>query len=89
VEAAQAHIAQIESEMAGLKDQLNPMSSSYVLGGNSTAGPGAVLEIEEKLRNLESQRVDAKGELVEAEKGWQSFLEEARAAGVSSNWLTP
>jgi hypothetical protein len=89
VEAVQGQIAQIDSEMAGLKDQLNPMSASYVLGGNSTAGPGAVLEIEEKLRNLESRRVDAKGELAQAEKGWQSFLEEARAAGANPAWFTP
>jgi hypothetical protein len=89
VEAAKGHIAQIESEMAGLKDQLNPMSTTYVLGGNSTAGPGAIYEVEEKLRNLESQRVDAKAELAEAEKGWQAFLEEARSAGANSAWLTP
>jgi hypothetical protein len=89
VEAVQGQIAQIDSEMAGLKDQLNPMSTSYVLGGNSTAGAGAVLEIEEKLRNLENRRAGAKAELAEAEKGWQGFLEEARAAGANPAWFTP
>ena len=89
MQAVQGQIAQIDSEMAELKDKLNPMSTSYVLGGNSTAGPGAVLEVEEKLRNLESRRVDAKVELAEAEKGWKSFLEEARAAGANPAWFTP
>jgi hypothetical protein len=89
VTEVQSRIAATESEMAVLKDQLNPMSATYVLGGNSLAGPGAVYEIEEKLRTLESRRVDAKAELVEAEKGWKSFLEEARSAGANPNWFTP
>jgi hypothetical protein len=89
VEAAQGQITQIDSEMAELKDKLNPMSTTYVLGGNSTAGPGAVLEVEEKLRNLESRRVDALAERAEAEKGWKSFLEEARAAGANPAWFPP
>jgi hypothetical protein len=75
--------------MAELKDRLNPMSTNYVLGGNSTAGPGAVYEVEEKLRNLENERLDAKAALAEAEKGWQQFLEEARSAGASPAWLKP
>jgi hypothetical protein len=86
---AQARIHEIESEMAGVKDQLNPMSTNYVLGGNSTAGPSAVLEAEEKLRNLESRLIDAKTELSEAQKGWDAFLEEARKAGASAAWLKP
>jgi len=89
VSEVQGRIAETESEIAVLKDQLNPMSATYVLGGNSLAGPGAVYEIEEKLRDLEAHRVDAKAELVEAEKGWNAFLEEARSAGANSNWLTP
>ncbi len=89
VTEVQVRIAETEAEMAVLKDQLNPMSATYVLGGNSLAGPGAIYEIEEKLRNLEARRVDAKAELVEAEKGWKGFLEEARSAGANPNWLTP
>lgn len=89
VAEVQGRILRIESEIAQLKDQLNPMSASYVLGGNSIAGPGAVYEIEEKVRNLEAQRTDAKAELLDAEKGWQAFLDEARSAGVNPGWLTP
>ena len=86
---AQARIAGIESQMADLRDQLNPMSTRYVLGGNSTAGPGQIYEIEEKLRNLESELVGAKADLANAEKSWQQFLDEARAAGASAAWLQP
>lgn len=86
---AQARIAGIESQIADLRDQLNPMSTRYVLGGNSTAGPGQIYEIEEKLRNLESELVGAKADLATAEKAWQQFLDEARAAGASPAWLQP
>jgi hypothetical protein len=89
VDDAQSRIAAIEAEMAQLKERLNPMSATYILGGTSTAGVDAILEIEDKLRNLETQRVDVKAELAEAEKGWQGFLEEARAAGASPAWLNP
>jgi hypothetical protein len=89
VDDAQSRIAAIEGEMAQLKEQLNPMSTNYILGGTSTAGVDAILELEQKLQNLETQRVDVKAELAEAAKGWQGFLEEARAAGASPAWLTP
>jgi hypothetical protein len=82
-------VAQIDAQMAELRDRLNPMSANYVLGGNSNAGPGQVYEIEEKLRNLEGERAQAQADAAEAEKGWERFLEEARAAGVSPAWLTP
>ena len=86
---AQARIGGIESQMADLRDQLNPMSTRYVLGGNSTAGPGQVYEIEDKLRNLEGELVAAKADLANAERSWQQFLDEARAAGASPAWLQP
>jgi hypothetical protein len=89
LDEAQGRIKDIESQMASLRDQLNPMSTTYVLGGNSTAGPGQVYEIEEKLRNLESEMVEAKTGLADAEKSWQSFLDEARSAGISPAWLKP
>jgi hypothetical protein len=89
LEAALGHVKELEAQIADQRDKLNPMSASYVLGGNSTAGPGAVYEIEEKLRNLEGALGGARTVVAEAEKSWQAFLEEARAAGASPAWLNP
>jgi hypothetical protein len=89
LEAAQNRVQGIEAEMAELRDKLNPMSTKYVLGGNSTEGSGAVYEVEEKLRVLEGHLVDARAAVVEAERSWQRFLDEARASGASPAWLYP
>jgi hypothetical protein len=89
LEAAQNRVQGIEAEMAELRDKLNPMSTKYVLGGNSTEGSGAVYEVEEKLRVLEGHLVDARAAVVEAERSWQRFLDEARASGASPAWLNP
>jgi hypothetical protein len=89
IQEADGRIKQIESQIADLRDQLNPMSTKYVLGGNSTAGAGAVYEVEEQLRNLDSQLVDARTVAADAQKGWQAFLEEARQGGASAAWLNP
>jgi hypothetical protein len=89
LQAAEGRIQAIETEIAELRDKLNPMSTKYVLGGNSTAGPGAVLEVEEQIRAKNVELGDARTAAAEAEKSWQTFLEEARAAGVSPAWLKP
>jgi hypothetical protein len=86
---AEGRVKQIEAQIAQLRDRLNPMSTTYVLGGNSTSGVDAVYAIEEQLRTLDGELVGAKTAAAEAEKGWQSFLEEARAAGASPAWLNP
>jgi hypothetical protein len=89
LQEAQSRIESIQAEMADLRDKLNPMSTKYVLGGNSTAGPGAIYEVEENLRTLQTQLTDARTAAAEAERSWQSFLAEARAAGASPAWLDP
>jgi hypothetical protein len=65
------------------------MSTNYVLGGTSTAGPGQVLEIQEKLRSLDEEKVQAQAELAEAQEAWERFVAEARGAGAAPGWLTP
>ncbi len=89
LQEAQTRIQGIEGEMADQRDKLNPMSTKYLLGGNSTAGPDAIYEVEEQLRVLEGQLVEARAAAVEAEQSWQRFLDEARAAGASPAWLNP
>jgi hypothetical protein len=89
VREAEGRIQGIEAQIAELRDRLNPMSTKYVLGGTSTAGPEAIYEIEEQLRTLETARGEAKTAAAEAEKSWQAFLNEARAAGASPAWLNP
>jgi hypothetical protein len=89
VKEAEERVKGLETEMGDLREQLNPMSTRYVLGGNSTAGPGQVYEIEEKLRGLEAALTEAKAALAEAEKSWQQFVDEARGQGASPAWLEP
>lgn len=89
LQEAERRIKGIEAQIGELRDKLNPMSTTYVLGGNSTAGPGAVLEVEEQLRGLDGQLGEARTAAAEAEASWQKFLEEARAAGASPAWLKP
>ncbi len=67
VQEAERRIKGIEAQIAELRDKLNPMSTNYVLGGNSTAGPGAVLEVEEQLRVLDGQLGEARTAAAEAE----------------------
>jgi hypothetical protein len=86
---AQTRIQGIEAEIADQRDKLNPMSTKYLLGGNSTAGPEAIYEVEEQLRGLDAQLVEARSAAVVAEQSWQRFLDEARAAGASPAWLNP
>jgi hypothetical protein len=86
---AEGRIGQLEGQIADLRDQLNPMSTRYVLGGNSNAGPGKVMEVQDQLRGLEGELVGARSALAEASKGWERFLEEARSAGANPNWLNP
>jgi hypothetical protein len=86
---ARSRVAGIDAEIAELRDKLNPMSTNYVLGGTSTAGPGQVLEIQEKLRSLDEEKVQAQAELAEAQEAWERFVAEARGAGAAPGWLTP
>jgi hypothetical protein len=59
------------------------------MGGNSNAGPGKVLEIQDQINKLEPEIETAKGRVADAEKEWNRLLAEARAAGANPNWLTP
>jgi hypothetical protein len=86
---AQERLAGLEEAMTNLRDQLNPMSTRYVLGGNSNAGPGKVLEVQDQINKLEPEIETAKGLIADAEKEWTKFLADARAAGANPNWLNP
>jgi hypothetical protein len=86
---ARARVTAVEAQLADLRDLVNPMSTRYVMGGNSNAGPGAVLEAQDRITKAEAELESAKNEVAEAEKGFNRFVEEARSAGANPNWLNP
>jgi hypothetical protein len=79
----------MEEQLEDLRQMINPMSTRYVLGGNSNAGPGKVLEVQQQIGELETQLPSARQAVVEAEKSWTRFQQEARSAGANPSWLDP
>ena len=85
---AEGKVSGLERQMADLREQLNPMSTRYVLAGTSPDVAKA-FAIEGQIHAIEADLVEARKAVTEAQKGWAQFVQEARAAGASSAWLEP
>jgi 4-amino-4-deoxy-L-arabinose transferase-like glycosyltransferase len=68
--------ASIESRLAGLRQELNPMSPSYRLD------PNRFLRIQEQIRQAESELADVQKQVQTAQEAWSQLEDEARRAGV-------
>jgi DNA repair exonuclease SbcCD ATPase subunit len=71
-----ARQATIESRIAALRQELNPMSPSYVLD------PNRFLRIQEQIRQAESELADVQKQVQSAQEAWSQLEDEARRAGV-------
>jgi cell division protein FtsB len=71
-----ARQASIESRIAALRQELNPMSPSYVLD------PNRFLRIQEQIRQAESELAAVAKEVQAAQDAWNQLEDEARRAGV-------
>jgi hypothetical protein len=77
LDAARAREVSLESRIAQLRQELNPMSANYQLD------PNRFLRIQEEIRNAEGELAAARQETRTAQQAWEQMLEEARRAGVS------
>jgi DNA repair exonuclease SbcCD ATPase subunit len=66
----------IEARIAALRQELNPMSPSYVLD------PNRFLRIQEQIRQAESELADVEKQAQTAQEAWSQLEDEARRAGV-------
>ncbi|HWW95681.1 MAG TPA: hypothetical protein VN375_20090 [Vicinamibacteria bacterium] len=72
----QGQQASIESRIASLRQELNPMSPSYVLD------PNRFLRIQDQIRQAESELADVAQQVKAAQEAWSQLEDEARRAGV-------
>jgi hypothetical protein len=72
----QGQQASIESRIVSLRQELNPMSPSYVLD------PNRFLRIQDQIRQAESELADVAQQVKAAQEAWSQLEDEARRAGV-------
>jgi len=76
LDAARAREGAIESRIAQLRQELNPMSATYQLD------PNHMLQVQADITAAEGDLASARQETRTAQEVWEQLLEEARRAGV-------
>jgi len=76
LDAARAREGAIESRIAQLRQELNPMSAAYQLD------PNHMLQVQADITAAEGELASARQETRTAQEAWEQLLEEARRVGV-------